>query len=242
VARHFLGSIDSTNAEAARMAPELAGTAWILAGEQTGGRGRRGRPWVSPRGNFHATLVMRPKGPPGELALRSFVAALALRDACVALTGLPDAFTLKWPNDVLLNGGKLAGVLLESQGQGGKIGYLAIGIGINLIAAPVPEQLEPGAQTPVSLLAETGKRVLPEHFLDALAPAFARWETALNDYGFAPLRNAWLAHATRLGQPIRARTGQDVHVGIFETIDMQGALILQTASGRLAIPAADVFF
>lgn len=224
------------------MAPDLTGPAWILAGEQTGGRGRRGRPWVSPKGNFHASLVMRPEGPPKALALRSFAAALALRDACVALTGMPDAFTFKWPNDVLLNGGKLAGILLESQGQGGKIGYLAVGIGINLIAAPSPEQLEAGALTPVSMLAETGKRILPEHFLEALAPAFAHWDGVLSVYGFAPLRNAWLTHATRLGEPIRARTGQKVHEGTFETIDMQGALILQTDSGRLAIPAADVFF
>ncbi|HEX9857902.1 MAG TPA: biotin--[acetyl-CoA-carboxylase] ligase, partial [Paracoccaceae bacterium] len=118
VGRHILGTVDSTNAFAARLAPGLTGPAWVLAGEQTAGRGRRGRAWSSPRGNFHASLVMQPTEPPEVVALRSFAAALALRDTCVALTGLPQAFALKWPNDVLLNGGKLAGILLESAGQG----------------------------------------------------------------------------------------------------------------------------
>lgn len=242
MARRILPSVDSTNAEAGRLAAGLDGPMWILALEQTGGRGRRGRPWVSPRGNFHATLVMRPDGSSLALALRSFAAALALRDACVALTGLPGAFKLKWPNDVLLNGGKLAGILLESQGQGGRPAYLAIGFGVNLIAAPGVAQVEPGAVPPVSLLDETGLRIGPEKFLAALAPAYAHWEAIYAADGFAPLREAWLAHAARLGEPIRARTGAETHHGLFETVDAQGALILQTGTGRLAIPAAEIFF
>jgi BirA family biotin operon repressor/biotin-[acetyl-CoA-carboxylase] ligase len=103
-----LATVDSTNAEAARQAGARSSPLWILANEQTGGRGRRGRPWSSPPGNFHATLLLYPAEPPDVVALRSFVAALALRDACVALTGLPGAFTLKWPNDVLLNGGTIS--------------------------------------------------------------------------------------------------------------------------------------
>ena len=213
-----------------------------MAGLQTAGRGRRGRPWSSPRGNFSATLILRPTERPEVVALRSFAAALALRDACVALTGLPDSFTLKWPNDVLLNGGKLAGILLESLGQGAQVQHLAIGIGVNLIAAPDPASVEPGALRPVSLLEETGLRVLPTALLDALAPAYARWEHSFTTEGFAPLREAWLAHAARLGEPIRARTGQSTREGIFETVDATGALVMMTAEGRVAIPAADVFF
>jgi BirA family biotin operon repressor/biotin-[acetyl-CoA-carboxylase] ligase len=104
-----LASVDSTMAEAARRAPTLAGPGWILALRQTAARGRRGRAWVMPPGNFAATLVYRPPGGPAEHALRSFAAALALADALDALTGRPDAVALKWPNDVLLHGGKLAG-------------------------------------------------------------------------------------------------------------------------------------
>jgi BirA family biotin operon repressor/biotin-[acetyl-CoA-carboxylase] ligase len=240
--RLALATVDSTNAEAARRASDQDAPLWIIAEEQTGGRGRRGRPWASPRGNFHATLLLHPAEPPETVALRSFVAALALHDACVALTGLPDAFTLKWPNDVLLNGGKLAGILLEGTGQGAGMGFLAIGIGVNLIAAPDPAIMEPGALRPVSLLGETGIRVTPGAFLDALAPAYARRELTFATQGFGPIRQDWLARAARLGLSVRARTGTSLRDGIFETIDSTGALILATPAARLAIPAAEVFF
>lgn len=233
----ILASVDSTNAEAFRLAPSLTGPLWILAEEQSAGRGRRARAWASPRGNFHATLVMRVTEPPAEVALRSFAAALALRDAFVALTALPQAFALKWPNDVLLNGGKVAGILLEASGD-----TLAIGVGVNLIAAPPASAVEPGAVTPVSLLQETGLRVAPEAFLNALAPAYAAREAAFRQGGFAALLPDWLAHAARLGEVIRARTGTDTREGVFDTVDAAGNLILRQKDATLAIPAAEVFF
>jgi BirA family biotin operon repressor/biotin-[acetyl-CoA-carboxylase] ligase len=240
--RIALPEIDSSNAEGFRRAPALAGPTWILAGLQTAGRGRRARPWVSPQGNFHGTLVLKPMEPPETVALRSFAAALALRDALVKVTGLPASFSLKWPNDVLCNGGKLAGILLESAGLGGPEPVLCIGIGVNLIAAPDPGLVEAEAVPPVSLLQETGLRITPEAFLDLLAPAYSRWETTFTAEGFAPLRAAWLAHAARLGERVRARTGQDSREGVFETIDARGNLILRMAQGPVAIPAAEVFF
>lgn len=242
VARHVLDRVDSTNAHAISLAPGLTGPAWVIAGEQTAGRGRRGRPWISPRGNFYGSLILRPEGPADQVALYSFVAALALRDACVALTDLPAAFSLKWPNDVLLNGGKLAGILLESSGAAGRVSHLVIGIGINLIGAPPVEAVEPGAVPPVSLLAETGLRIAPERFLTHLAAAFAHWQGVLETGGFAPIRSAWLDHAARLGEVIRARTGQTERRGRFETIDASGALVLNIDGRCEAIPAADVFF
>lgn len=242
VVAHVLATTDSTNAHALRQAPALPGPAWFLGLEQTAGRGRRARAWASPRGNFHATLLLFPKERADQVALRSFAAALALRDAFVALTGLPACFSLKWPNDVLLNGAKVAGILLEASGAGAGVQALAIGIGVNLIAHPDPSLMEDGALPAVSLLSETGLRVTPERFLETLAPAYARWEAVLTSQGFAPLREAWLSHAARLGEPIRARTGKDTHYGVFETIDSSGNLILTTATGRLAIPAAEVFF
>ncbi len=237
-----LPEIDSTNAEGFRRAGGLGQPTWILAGLQTAGRGRRARPWTSPQGNFHGTLVLKPTEPPERVALRSFAAALALRDALVALTGLPASFALKWPNDVLLNGGKLAGILLESAGLGGPNPVLCIGIGVNLIAAPEAASVEPGATPPVSLWQETGLRVTPEAFLKALAPAYAAWEATFQSHGFAPLRTAWLAHAARLGEPIRARTGTTIRDGVFDTIDASGNLILRMTNGPVAIAAAEVFF
>jgi BirA family transcriptional regulator, biotin operon repressor / biotin---[acetyl-CoA-carboxylase] ligase len=224
-----------------RLAPSLTGPAWFLGLQQTAGRGRRARPWVSPLGNFYATLLLHPTEPPEQVALRSFAAALALRDAFVALTGLPEVLKLKWPNDVLLNGGKVAGILLESSSTAQGM-HLAVGIGVNLIAAPDASIVEAGAVPPVSLLGETGIRVTPGAFLDALAIAFARWEAIFVTQGFAPLRAEWLAHAARLGEVIRARTGDQTREGVFETIDSAGNLLLRMAQGPVAIPAAEVFF
>jgi len=240
--RIVLDEVDSTNTEASRIAATLSGPTWILARRQTAAHGRRGRPWASPAGNFAATLAMRPEGPPERVALRSFVAALALHDALRAATGRAEAFALKWPNDVLLNGGKVAGILLESAGAGREVAWLAIGFGVNLAAAPAASEVEPGATRPVSLAGETGVSIAPETFLDLLAPAFARWEDQLVTFGFAPIRNAWLSRAARRGETVTARTGTETHEGRFETLDDSGALVLETARGRIAIPAAEVYF
>ncbi len=240
--RRVLASVDSTLSEAARIAPELLGPEWILAHEQTSARGRRGRAWVMPAGNFAATLVLPMSGFPADAALRSFVASLALRDAFVAATGQETAFALKWPNDVLLRGGKVAGILLESAGQSGGMTHLAIGIGVNLASAPSVEQVEAGAIRPVSLRSETGTIISPEAFLDLLASAFARYEEQFQAFGFAPIRTAWMAHAAKLGEVITARTARDEWQGTFREVDETGQLVLETTQGRIAIPAADVYF
>lgn len=219
------------------MQPTLSGPAWLLAHEQTAARGRRGRSWSTPHGNFASTLIMRRTGSPADAALRSFVASLALREAFVAVTGLENAFALKWPNDVLLNGGKVAGILLETLGD-----HLVIGIGVNLAHAPRPDQVEEGALRPVSVVSQTGIAVPAEDFLDALASAYARLEEQYVTYGFAPIRTAWLSHAARIGEVVTARTMRDETVGVFEDVDATGNLILLTAKGRVAITAADVYF
>ncbi|WP_037372021.1 biotin--[acetyl-CoA-carboxylase] ligase [Salipiger mucosus] len=240
--RRVLPEVDSTMAEAGRLAGTLAGPEWILALRQTAARGRRGRAWVTPDGNFSATLVMMPREAPGVVALRSFVASLALFDALVAVTGRAEGLSLKWPNDVLLNGGKLAGILLESLGPRRGTTHLAIGVGVNLAAAPGADEVEPGALRPVSLVSETGAAVAPEALLEALAAAYARHEAAFVTYGFGPVREAWLARAARLGETVAARTGRSEVTGTFETVDDTGNLVLKTAKTRQAIPAADVFF
>lgn len=236
VARHILPVLDSTNAHALRMGVE-ASPAWVLAHEQTAGRGRRARAWSSPRGNFHATLLLAPSEPAATVALRSFAAALALRDALAQITQTPQAFTLKWPNDVLCNGAKIAGILLEAN-----LPLLAIGIGVNLIAAPDVSLLDPDALAPTTLLAATGLRLTPESFLAVLAPAYANWERIFQTEGFAPLRAAWLENAAKLNEPIRARTGSQTLYGTFRGLDDSGALLLQTPEGLTPIPAAEVFF
>jgi BirA family biotin operon repressor/biotin-[acetyl-CoA-carboxylase] ligase len=236
IGREIHEVLDSTNAEALRRAAAgETGPLWILARRQTAARGRRGRAWSAPMGNFGASLLFRPEGAP---ALRSFVAALGLFDAMVAVTGRPELFTLKWPNDVLLSGRKLAGILLET----GAGGTLIVGVGVNLAGAPDPEALEPDALRPISLREATGVAIAPEELLDLLAPAIDAWERRLAAEGFAPLRAAWLARAARLGEALVARLPGRSITGRFETVDESGALVLATASGRLALPAADIQF
>lgn len=241
---HVLAEVDSTLNEAARIAPQAAGPVWIMARRQTAARGRRGRAWSAPEGNLSATLLMRPGGDPAKAALRSFVAALALYDAVAAVTGRTEGLSLKWPNDVLLNGGKLAGILLESSGAAGQgVAALSIGIGVNLVAAPPSEAVEIRALRPVSLAGETGLEIAPEDFLEALAVAYDRHERAFQSFGFDPIRTAWLARAARLGDVITARLSAEEVSGTFETVDGEGNLVLVLAGGaKRHIPAADIFF
>ncbi len=238
VGRRLYPTLDSTNTEAVRLAHTgEGGPLWVQALEQTGGRGRRGRVWHGGAGNLFASLLMRPAGDPAHAALRSFSAALALRAALVETTGRSDLFTLKWPNDVLGNGRKLAGILLE-----GGAGYLVVGIGVNLATTPPQEALETGAVPPVSLKSLTGLAPDPQEFLPALARAFARLETEFAAYGFAPIRQEWLHHAARLGETVTARLPNREVTGLFETIDDTGALVLATAKGHITLPAAEIFF
>ena len=227
----MLEETGSTNAEALRRAP--ARPTWILARRQTAPRGSRGRAWSTLPGNFAATLAVPDPGPPEEASRHAFAAGLALHDALSAFTGRRDALALKWPNDLLLDGGKLAGILLERDRT------LAIGFGVNLAAAPPPDAARPGSTRPVALAPLA--RVAPEALLDALAPAFAARDAQRRE-GFETIRRDWLARAAQLGQTITARTLREAHVGVFETIDELGCLILRTAQGRRRIPSADVFF
>lgn len=234
--------VDSTLDEAVRLVEREAAPFWVLAHRQVAARGRRGRAWSMPKGNFAATLVLRPTEPPQVAALRSFVMSLALHRAFVEVCGREDAFALKWPNDVLLRGGKVAGILLESTGQGVTMGPLAIGVGVNLMAAPDADGVEAGAMRPVSLRGETGIAVGPEAFLEALARAYAPLEQQFITLGFAPIRAAWMEHAARLGETVIARTGREEITGTFEDVDADGNLLLRTPKEVRAIAAADVFF
>lgn len=237
--RRILQTVDSTNAEAARIAASLSGPEWILALTQTAAKGRRGRAWSNPPGNFAATLVLPCEGEAmSNMALRSFLAALALFETVQALSAGSANLSLKWPNDVLLNGGKLAGILLETVGPA----RLSIGIGVNLQMVPDTAQLEERAMSPVSLREETGVDTSPERFLDELAHHYAKLETQFRTHGFAPIRLAWIARAAKLGMPIVARTGSAEMRGTFSDIDDAGNLVLNTQTGPKHIPAADIYF
>ena len=233
--------VTSTLDVAREQAGQYPNATWFTARRQTASRGRRGRAWVAPEGNFYGTLTL-PCPDPEAASLRSFVAALALNDALRAVMGEGPALALKWPNDVLLNDGKVAGILLESLTVGSRFWGVAVGIGVNLALAPAMAQVEDGAVYPVSVKGESGVDVTPDAFLAQLAPAMAHWDEQLSIYGFAPIREAWLQRAARLGETITARLPGEEITGRFDTVDENGYLVLNTAKGSRSIAAADVFF
>jgi len=237
----LLDEAGSTMAEARMRAP-FARPTWIVARRQSAAVGRRGRAWAAPEGNLSVTLVLAPGCAPGRAALYSFVASYALYATSLAYVEDCGSVTLKWPNDVLLNGGKLAGILLESDGTAQRVERLSIGIGVNLNTPPSPVAIEPGGLVPATLAEVTGEPVDPLEFLAFLAEHFDHQDRFFRMHGFGPLRAAWLDRAARLGETITARTASDEIAGRFETVDADGRLVLETASGRQAIAAADVFF
>ncbi len=229
-----LDEIDSTNEEARRRAEAgERGPLWIMAQRQTAGRGRRGAVWQGREGNLAATLLLPL---PGNCAQLSFAAALAVAD--MAQHFAPQArITVKWPNDVLAESRKLAGILLEAGPQKDERPWLAIGIGVNLAGHP------DGTEFPATSLAGLGVTPpAPEAALVVLAARFAHWYDRWMSDGFETLRAGWLARAPQLGAPIRARLPHETRHGTFEGIDAGGALLLREPSGVRAIAAAEVFF
>jgi BirA family biotin operon repressor/biotin-[acetyl-CoA-carboxylase] ligase len=228
--------LGSTNDEAKRLlhagAPDFT-LVWARA--QESGRGRDGRVWSSPPGNVYASLLLRPLGAPLVAAQLGFVTALAIAEALAVR--VPE-IALKWPNDVLQAGRKIAGILLETEGvTADGIEGLIVGFGVNVQRHPVESRLP---ATSLHAAGDAGARV--EDVLSAIAGAFARWHAIWAREGFAPVRLAWLARAHGLGGPIEVRLPRETLAGRFRDVDPRGVLILETASGPRAITAGDVFF
>jgi BirA family biotin operon repressor/biotin-[acetyl-CoA-carboxylase] ligase len=232
----------STNAEARRRAEAgEAGPLWIAAHRQTGGRGRQGRTWEAGRGNLAATLLLSTSRAPAEATQLSFVVGLAVREFAAAY--VPESLVrLKWPNDVLLAGRKLSGVLIESgRRQGGDL-WMAVGVGINLAEAPTGVEPPPAALAS-HLKAGVLEPPAPVAALEALSRILVRRISAWSRSGFAAVRDEWAAAAAGLGAPCVARPGSGEVRGLAEGLDVDGALLLRLDSGELRrITAGDVFF
>lgn len=230
-----LPTVDSTNAEAKRRAQAgTRGPIWVRAESQSAGVGRNGRAWHSPPGNLYTTLLTPFNGALANAALMSFVTCLAVADTLSTFVA-PEKVTLKWPNDALLDGKKVAGVLLEAGGVE-DARWLAIGVGINLAHKP------DDARWPPIALSDLIDPPSPEEALATLARAFDKWQSTFERDGFAPIREAWLARAARLGERIEARLSDVTHIGVFEGLSDDGALILATDTGEMRIAAADIHF
>ncbi|PHS28046.1 MAG: biotin--[acetyl-CoA-carboxylase] ligase [Robiginitomaculum sp.] len=236
--KHY-STLDSTNEEAKRRGTAgETGPLWIITDHQTHGRGRRSRHWQSPAGNLAATGLYHWAGPLLRSAQLGFAAALAATDTLSSFVRDPDALTIKWPNDILLNGAKIAGILLESGASRHGGHWIAVGIGINL--AKAPDDL-PYPATALGDHLKKGREVpSPEAVLSKLIDAFERWRTELQHEGFAPLRTAWLSRAHGLGRPLSTSAGE---TGVFEDLSKEGALVLRQNTGRsIEISAGEVFF
>jgi BirA family transcriptional regulator, biotin operon repressor / biotin---[acetyl-CoA-carboxylase] ligase len=235
VAHDVVGSTNSEALAAARSGE--AGPLWVVAAEQTAGRGRRGREWVSAPGNLYASLLLFDAAPPETAPQLAFVTGLAVHDAIAERArDLRDSLALKWPNDVLHAHKKLAGILIESEMAGGKLA-VAIGIGVNCSRHPAQ------ASFPATDIAEAGGKVSPESLLLALTHCMMKRLDQWNrGAGFRAIRADWLNCATGLGGEITVRLPGRELAGYFEGLDASGHLLLRGADGKLqTITAGDVF-
>ncbi len=237
---HRLPNVDSTNTYVGRLAEEGApdGTL-VVADTQTGGRGRHGRTWQSPPGNFHGSLLLRPQVKLADAASLSLVIGLAAREAVEAVAGHGLGITVKWPNDLLIDGCKLAGILLEgSAAADGQCAWLVAGLGVNL--AWHPGLLD---YPTTSLVDEGVEDVTVDQFLDAYLASLARHLPVWRRDGFAPFRDLWLAHAAGIGRPVTLRAGETVHRGLLADLDAAGSILIETPAGcLLRFTAGELFF
>ena len=227
-----LDEIDSTNSEALRRAAAgERGPLWILARRQSGGRGRLGRNWQSLDGNLMATLLLSPTCAPQFLHHLSLLTGVAVHDAMAPFLSGPARLRLKWPNDVLIGPAKLGGILVESTSLGGTV-VAAIGIGINVAEAP-----DIAGRAVGRLVDHSSECPTPGYLLAAInakvADWFAIWQGGA---GFEAIRNAWIARAGALGEPLSVRThaGAGNASGTFAGLDADGALLLLDRNGNVA--------
>lgn len=246
-------TVDSTNIEALDAAKSGgAGRVWFVSDHQVSGRGRRGRPWQTQRGNLAASLLLTPDVPLKNAAALGFVAGLSLADALDA--AIPDArigvgidggsvagrgrFELKWPNDVLAHGAKLSGILLESKMLDAERYALVIGIGVNVVTAPqdVPY--------PATSLAEMGAHIDAQQLFLALSDAWIDNERLWRSgHGLGAIREKWLSRAAGLDSEVAVNAEGRVVRGTFETIDEECRFVIRENDGStIRIAAGDVHF
>jgi BirA family transcriptional regulator, biotin operon repressor / biotin---[acetyl-CoA-carboxylase] ligase len=220
--------LPSTNLEAlTRARAGEPGPLWITAREQTAGRGRLGRDWASPSGNLYATLLVRDPAPVACAPQLALVAGLAVCDAILSFAGCEVPVSLKWPNDVLLRGAKVAGVLIEGEGTPVAV---AVGIGVNCISHP------DHASYPATDLRAEGMQVSPDDLFTALSSSMARrlaqWQRGTN---FASVRVDWLNRAHPAGTELCVRLATGEFSGRFETLDDFGRLQLRRPDGTVEV-------
>ena len=238
--RHLkLGSVDSTNTQAMKLGMDGdPGKLWITATEQLGGKARRGRSWVSKPGNMYASLLLVDVAEPQNISTLPLVVSLALHRAISGFLPEPEKLRIKWPNDLLFDGKKISGILLEGATDKSRRLLSVIGCGVNCRHFP------DNPIYPATSFAEEGIDIPPEDLFSALsielASALEQW---CGGTRFSPIREAWLKRATGLGGVVVARFPDHEITGEFQDMDAQGRLVIKDADGQIhAIAAADIFF
>jgi BirA family biotin operon repressor/biotin-[acetyl-CoA-carboxylase] ligase len=230
---HTVAETGSTNDDVAALAREGAPEGiWLRAGRQSGGRGRQGREWHSPPGNLYASTLVRLRAGDPQAPTLALVAAVALHEVASAFAVVGASIEIKWPNDLLVAGAKLSGILLERIGDS-----IVVGFGVNL--ADHPDETD----RPAINMGMLGGAPDPARFLEALAASFARWVGRWRDEGLEPVRSRWLAAAHPPGTALSThRAGGGRVEGLFDGLDESGALRLRLADGSTTvINAGDVF-
>ena len=208
----------------------------IQAMQQSVGRGRHGNQWISPMGNLYMSLILRPMCTPDLAGQVSFVVALALAAAVKPYLFPDHKLTLKWPNDILIDGKKVAGILLETDlSPSGLVDVLIVGIGVNIHAAPDDR---------IALQSVAGDRRIAVHrFRDEILHHLDEYYQGWKGAGFEPVRREWLALAHGLNHKISARLPDRTEKGIFRDIGPDGSLLLESSAGNsVAIRAGEVYF
>ncbi|MBF0428758.1 MAG: biotin--[acetyl-CoA-carboxylase] ligase [Magnetococcales bacterium] len=239
---HFHAVLDSTNREAMDLAhgdaPE--GTV-VVADQQTKGRGRLGRVWVSPPGvNLYFSMILRPPLVARQVAQLTLLAGLALVETLVA-AGVVEA-VVKWPNDILVHGKKLAGILSEMVAVGERVRFVVIGVGVNVNghAASFPQEVAERAVTMVDILCQSTDR---GGLLAEFLRTFEGWYGRYLQEGFVPVRQGWLGYARLMGQPVRVEMASGVQTGVVLDMDEDGFLLIRQKEGELfRVMAGDVVF
>jgi BirA family transcriptional regulator, biotin operon repressor / biotin---[acetyl-CoA-carboxylase] ligase len=232
---HF-GSLDSTSEEVRRRAlGGDPGRLWVVSEEQSAGRGRRGRSWVSPRGNLYASALLIDPCPASIAAELGFVAGVALARAVedVGAVGV----RLKWPNDLVLDGAKCAGLLVEGVSLAPKRLACVVGIGVNCQCAPKTAGY-PTAKVTDALGRPVDRRALFERLATRFDQSLAQWEEGA---GFEAIRSVWLDHAGAIGERIRIDNAGGRREGIFEGLDADGRLLFRGEGGIEAVETADLW-
>jgi len=234
-----MDTVDSTNTVAMELGEKdaLHGTV-VVADRQTKGRGRLGREWVSPTGNIYMSILLRPTVTPADAALLTITAAVACVRALREATGLQ--VEIKWPNDLMVSGKKLGGILTEMKSRGPRVLFAVVGIGINLNSRAADFSPELSA-TATSLRVETGGKIPKTALISRILSEIRFWYDELTQGDRDRILDEWRRLSSTLGRDVRITSVNETFEGVAETLDKEGRLIVRLSSGiRKVVSAGDV--